>query len=144
MLDSSDSTDQPIASKPIGFFDRPPMRYPNEYVWLVFVSCLDLTLTWLILEGLGGDEVNPLAEMILLSLKGEPANPFDNSVMSLAGYHGLILFKFSLILFVILVCEIVGRSKDVMARRLARFGVAISAFPVVVSLHLLITEVLFS
>ncbi|MCZ6835139.1 MAG: hypothetical protein O7G85_05130 [Planctomycetota bacterium] len=118
------------------------MRYPNEYVWLVFVSCLDLTLTWVILEGLEGDEINPLAKMILESLKGTPSNPFDNSILSLMGYLGLIVFKFCLILFVMLVCEVVGRRNNVMARRLARFGVVVSAIPVLVSLYLLITEVL--
>ena len=117
------------------------MRYPNEYVWLVFVSCMDLTLTWLILEGLEGEEINPVARFILEGLKGERANPFDNSILSLVGYFGLIIFKFCLILFVMLVCEILGRRSDESGRLLARVGVGISAIPMIVSFYLLITEV---
>lgn len=117
------------------------MRYPNEYVWLVFVSCMDLVLTWLILEGLEGEETNPVARFILEGLKGEPINPFDNSILSLVGYLGLIIFKFCLILFVMLVCEILGRRSDKSGRLLARVGVGISAIPMIVCFYLLITEV---
>lgn len=117
------------------------MRYPNEYVWLVFVSSMDVALTWLILTGLEGEEINPLAKFILEGLKGESSNPFDSSVLSLVGYNGLILFKFCLILFVMLVCEFAGRRNDRTGRRLARFGVIVSALPMLVSFFLLITEV---
>ena len=124
------------------FFSVPPMRYPNEYVWLVFVSGMDLALTWLILGELEGEEINPVARFILEGLKGEQANPFDNSLLSLVGYRGLIVFKFCLILFVMLVCEILGRRADKSGRLLARVGVGISAIPMIVSFYLHITEVL--
>lgn len=138
----NDRKSQPDLKLP-AFLSVPDMRYPNEYVWLVFVSCMDLSLTWLILEGLEGEEANPVARFILEGLRGERANPFDNSLISLVGYTGLILFKFALILFVILVCEIVGRRiNDHAGRRLVRFGVAISAIPMFVSFYLLITELL--
>ena len=118
------------------------MRYPNEYVWLVFVSGMDLALTWLILGELEGEEINPVARFILEGRKGEPPNPFDSSILSLVGYRGLIVFKFCLILFVMLVCEILGRREDKSGRLLARVGVGISAIPMFVSFYLLITEVL--
>jgi hypothetical protein len=124
------------------FLSMPPMRYPNEYVWLVFVSGMDVVLTWLIIEGLEGEEFNPVARFILEGLRGEQSSPFDNSMLGLIGYNGLIVFKFCLILFVMLVCEIAGRRNDRAGRRLARFGVGISAVPIVVSFALLITEVL--
>lgn len=123
------------------FLSVPPMRYPNEYVWLVFVSSMDVVLTWLILNGLEGEEINPVAKFILEGFKGVSSNPFDNSVLNLVGYNGLILFKFCLILFVMLVCEFVGRRSDRAGRRLARFGVLVSALPMLVSFFLLFTEV---
>src|SRR5262249_30759008 len=40
-----------VMSKP----GNPPVRYPNEYVWLVFVSALDVMLTWVVLSTGGGE-----------------------------------------------------------------------------------------
>jgi hypothetical protein len=99
----------------------PPMLHPNEYVWLVFVSTLDVMLTWAILQR-GGIEVNPVAALIIGHW----------------GLNGAIAFKFALILFVIVVCEHVGRSRPRTARILARLAVAISALPVAWSLALLL------
>ena len=79
-----------------------PVRYPNTYVWFVFVSAMDIMLTWAILV-LGGAEVNPVARVVINAW----------------GLPGATLFKFSLTIFVILTCEIVGRHRDRLGRRLA-------------------------
>jgi hypothetical protein len=89
-------------------------------VWLVFVSSLDIMLTWAILRR-GGEEVNPVAKLVI----------------EMWGLHGAIGFKFALMLFVIISCEVIGRRSDAAGRRLAIAAVAISAFPVVWSLGLL-------
>lgn len=95
------------------------MLYPDEYVWFVFVSSMDLMLTWAILRK-DGTEVNPIARWVI----------------EVFGFPGAIIFKYGLMLFVIFVCEFVGRTgKD--GRWLARLAVAISAFPVAYSLGLL-------
>ncbi len=111
----------------IGWLSMPPMRYQNAYVWLVFFSAMDVMLTWRILQK-GGTEVNPIAKQVL-------------DYWGSLGEHWVLWvaigFKFCLMLFVIVTCEIVGRKREKTARWLARAAVGISAFPVVYSLWLL-------
>ncbi|MCP3904518.1 MAG: hypothetical protein GY715_12895 [Planctomycetes bacterium] len=102
-----------------------PMRYPNAYVWFVFVSALDIMLTWAILAA-GGAEVNPIA----------------SRVISAWGLPGAIAFKFSVTIFVILVCEVTGRARWRTGRNLAYLAVGISSVPVIYSLMLLVGHVL--
>lgn len=104
----------------IRFTDIPEMRYQNSYALFVFVSCLDIILTWVILYR-GGEEVNPVAKLVIDAW----------------GLPGAIIFKLSLMLFVIIACEIVGRNSDLKGRVLALVAILISSFPVVWSLTLL-------
>ncbi|MBL9119939.1 MAG: hypothetical protein JNL80_08500 [Phycisphaerae bacterium] len=101
------------------------MRYQSAYVWLIFFSSLDIMLTWAILRR-GGEEVNPVAK----------------HVISMWGLHGAIVFKFALMLFVIVSCEVIGRQRDRAGRRLAYLAVGIAAFPVVYSFALLVDHIL--
>ena len=103
--------------------DVPEMRYQNAYIWFIFVSSLDIMLTWVILRK-GGVEVNPVAAEVIDSW----------------GLSGAIGFKFALMLFVIISCEIVGRTRDALARKLIILGILISSFPVVWSLTLLLVN----
>ncbi len=96
---------------------QPELRFQNAYVWLVFVSSLDIMLTWLILN-LGGMELNPIADAILLS----------------TGFHGMIAFKFAVIVLFVVLCETVGRLRYKRGRWLSRVAVVICAAPVVVAL----------
>jgi len=96
------------------------MRYQNEYVWLIFVSAMDVIMTWGILF-LGGLEVNPIASRIL-----------ENN-----GFGTLIVYKFALVMFVIIMCEIIGRKRDRSGRRLSRFCIGLTAVPVAWSVVLL-------
>ena len=105
--------------------DVPEMRYQNAYLWFIFVSSLDIILTWVILRK-GGVEVNPIAELVIDSW----------------GLPGAIGFKFALMLFVIISCEIVGRTRDALARKLIILGILISSFPVVWSVTLLLVNLL--
>jgi hypothetical protein len=97
------------------------MLYQSAYVWFVFVSALDIMLTWKILDK-GGDEVNPVAR----------------EVIDLWGFEGAILFKFAVVVWVVLACELVGRRRPVTGRRLAWTAVIVSGSPVVYSLALLL------
>ena len=101
--------------------DVPEMRYQNAYIWFIFVSSLDIMLTWVILRN-GGEEVNPVAKLVIDTW----------------GLNGAILFKFALVLFVIVSCEVVARVRPRTAHLLIWFGVLISAFPPVWSGYLLI------
>lgn len=110
----------PLPRDPLGFARSPEMHFQNAYVWLVFVSSLDIMLTWKILDR-GGLEVNPVAKLVIDAW----------------GMHGAIAFKFALMLWVIVVCEILARLRLRAGRFLAYTAVAISASPVAWSLFLL-------
>lgn len=103
-----------------GWLNLPEMRYPNLYVWFVFVSSLDVMLTWAILS-LGGNEVNPLASVVINAW----------------GLPGAVGFKFGLMLLVVIACEVIGRQNNRSGRRLALLAVAVSSLPVAYSLGLL-------
>ena len=109
-------------SPPDSIEPRPfaPMLFQNEYVWLIFVSSMDIMLTWKILEK-NGTEVNPIARVVI----------------DLWQLPGAIVFKFSLMLFVIIACEFSGRHRPRVGRRLARLAIVISALPVMYSFILL-------
>ncbi len=103
----------------------PEMRHQSAYVWLIFFSSLDIMLTWAILRR-GGEEVNPIARQVI----------------GMWGLHGAIVFKFALMLFVIVSCEVISRRREHVGRRLSWVAVGISAFPVVYSFGLLIDHIL--
>ena len=114
----SDSNEKRSPTKVV--FEIPEMRYQEQYVWLIFVSSLDIMLTWQILRS-GGEEVNPVAKLVI----------------DMWGLGGAVAFKFALMLFVIVSCEVVGRVRDKTARRLIYFAIAISAFPPIWSILLM-------
>jgi hypothetical protein len=89
-------------------------------VWLVLFSAMDIMLTWKILER-GGYEVNPVARLVIETW----------------GLNGAIGFKFSLMMFVVIVCEYLGARRPRTGRWLARFAVLFSALAPVYSIGLL-------
>ena len=121
--ESDQATVGPAAT--VGWLSLPAMRYPNAYVWLVFFSAMDIMLTWAILAR-GGREVNPIADEVIQAW----------------GLNGAILFKFSLMLLVVIVCEVVARTRPAVARTLAWAAVAVSAIPVFYSIILLLIHTL--
>src|SRR5687767_530393 len=112
-------SEQPTDPAPLGWLSLPPMRYQNQYVWFLFFASLDIMLTWAILKR-EGTEVNPIARWVI-------------EVWDLPG---AIAFKFSLILVVITVCEVIGRRQDGTGRWLSNFSVVVSSLPVFYSLAL--------
>ena len=112
--------DAPPTAPPWGV----PM-FPNRYVWLVLLSSLDVFMTFLVLE-LGGSEANPVA----------------NFVLERAGIAGMTVFKFVLVAFVILVCEVLGRRDRAAARRLTLYALALTMTPVVFATILIATRLL--
>ncbi|MBG84451.1 MAG: hypothetical protein CMJ40_07900 [Phycisphaerae bacterium] len=101
------------------------VRFPNLYLWLTFLSALDVVLTRVILY-FGGTEVNPLADWIIDQW----------------GQMGMSLFKFAIVAFVIIICEYTARMDMKMAFRLALAGCIISALPVLWSTGLIIELIL--
>lgn len=110
---------------PLGFAHSPEMHFQNLYVWIIFISSLDIMLTWKILSR-GGMEVNPVAA----------------AVIDLWGMQGAIAFKFALMMWVIVACEILARLKRNAGRFLAITAVAVSSLPVAWSLFLLVRHAL--
>jgi len=105
---------------PLGFAHAPEMHFQNAYVWIIFVSSLDIMLTWKILDR-GGIEVNPLAALVIDEW----------------GMQGAVAFKFALMMWVIVVCEILARLRRSAGRFLAVTAIVVSASPVAWSLVLL-------
>lgn len=101
----------------IGWLSIPSMLYRRAYKWFIMASALDIVLTWLILQ-LGGEEVNALAD----------------TVIKYAGLNGMVIYKFCLMVFVVILCEVVGRRRPRLGRNLARASVVITAMPVVFSI----------
>jgi hypothetical protein len=99
------------------------MLYPNLYTWLLFVSALDVMLTWVVLY-YGGREANALADAVIHHL----------------GLPGLVAFKFALVLLVIILCEVVGRKRPRTGQKLAAAGIAITLVPVVIAFALLLVH----
>ena len=98
----------------------PHMRFPSAYLWLVFLSSLDIMLTW-----------------VILSLKGQELNPIANAVIQHSGLTGMIIFKYSLTIFVIIMCEIIGRKKNRTAKMLITFGVVLTCIPIFIQFKIL-------
>jgi hypothetical protein len=95
---------------------RRDVLYPNAYLWLVFVSSMDIMMTWVVLH-FGGYEANGLAA----------------AVLEHHGLPGLVGFKFAFVTLVIVICEVVGRRRRETGFGLARAAVAITCFPVVLA-----------
>jgi hypothetical protein len=94
--------------------------FPKGYVWFVFISAMDVMLTWVVLH-LGGREVNALADRIIWRF----------------GLPGLVVYKFALVILVVAICEVVGRRKHETARQLLSVGIMLTCMPVVLALALL-------
>ncbi len=97
------------------------MLYPKAYKWFVLFSAADVVLTWLILQ-LGGTEVNVIAD----------------TVIATGGLRAILIYKFSLAVTVVLICEVIGRRRPRTGRRLASVAVAVAALPVVISIAQLV------
>lgn len=89
-----------------------PMIFGGVYVWLVFASALDILMTWSVLY-FGGREVNRIADLVI----------------SVHGLPGMILYKFSLVVLAVILCEEVARRRFDRGRTLARMIVGISFLP---------------
>lgn len=70
------------------------LLYTASYVGLMLVSFLDIAFTWVILNR-GGSEMNPVADLVIRS----------------TGLAGLISFKFTLLVVLVLLCEFIGRQR---------------------------------
>ena len=114
-----------VRPQPINRAPARPVRevlYPKIYVWYLFISTLDLIFTWIILH-VGGAEMNFLADWVI--------GRFD--------LPGIVVFKYGLVLLVITICEIVGRTDFRRGKHLGEWAVGLTFIPVVMALYQLFT-----
>ncbi len=110
----------------LSFARSPEMRFQNAYVWFIFFSSLDIMLTWKILE-IDGVEVNPVAALVIDAW----------------GMQGAVAFKFALVMWVIVMCELLARLRMSTGKAIAIAAICLSALPVVWSLVLLTLHTFF-
>jgi uncharacterized repeat protein (TIGR04138 family) len=108
-------------SQILSFYKR-PVLYQNAYIWLVFLSAMDIMMTWLVLSRPNGYEANALANWVLTNY----------------GLVGMVLYKLILITFVIVVCEMVGRRKQDVGAKFSVVAILIAAFPIIMAFVLLL------
>ncbi len=120
---SDDPTNSSDAEEDDDWLSLPPLRFPYLYLIFVGFSSADVLLTWIILK-MGGDEVNPIAKLVI----------------SAWGLQGAIGFKFALTLFVVVSCEVIYRVRPRTARSLILVALAIAAFPPMYSIFLLLAH----
>jgi len=94
--------------------------YPNRYVWFVFLSAMDVFMTFIVLQ-FGGTEANGIANWILERF----------------GLPGMTLFKFAMVTLVISLCEITGRLNERSGRLLVTAGIVVTCIPVTLAFALL-------
>lgn len=97
--------------------ERRGLLYYHIYPWFLLFASLDIMITWVILH-LEGRELNMIADWVI--------QRFD--------LIGVVLYKFGLFLFVVAVCEVIGRRRPGLGEKLARWAVVVTAFPVVVGI----------
>lgn len=103
---------------------RQPVLYPAVYPWYVALAAADVFVTWFILTmGQVG-----IGEM---TFEGREVNVVADSLWRCFGEAGLVALKFGSVLFVLVACEIVGRHKLHLGRRLAEWAAALNAVPVI-------------
>jgi len=103
--------------KRLGWLSLPEMLHQTAYKWFIYISAVDIVLTWFILL-LGGSEVNILAD----------------AVISHSGLMGIITYKFCLVILVVVICEVVGRRRPKLGKNLSRAAICITALPVMLSI----------
>lgn len=143
--DNSTPTNAPVDAQPT--LTSPPHRgvlYPNCYTWYVFLSALDIMLTYLILHplfsspGTAFDATNPYG---VYEQRGHEVNVLADWVIKLAGVPGMVVYKFALVALVIGICEIVGRRRFQIGLRVAEWAIALSCIPVIIALAQMGTDV---
>jgi len=84
--------------------------FPTEYGLFIAANLLDLFLTMVFIR-YGAGEANPFARWVILN----------------AGKTAFAAYKLVLMLFVIGLCELVGRRRKGLARLLIWFGIVVTA-----------------
>lgn len=75
---------------------------------------------------------------MILHADGSELNSIADWVIRNYNLQGMVAYKFVLVAFVVIICEVVGRVTPETGRKLARWAVMLNAFPVIVGgIHLM-------
>lgn len=99
----------------------PDLRYSRAHMLLVFLSGLDIILTWTI-----------------LAMEGQELNPLAAAVIDHIGLPGMVAFKFCLVAFVMIMSEVIGRKRPKVGRKVGTWAIGLSAIPVVLAVAQLV------
>jgi uncharacterized membrane protein len=100
-------------SRALTSFFRQPVIHANLIVWFTFLATLDVMFTTLALH-MGGSEMNAVAEWVIAR-------------WDLAG---MVVFKFSVVVWIVCAVHLIARLNDRAAQQLAEWAVALSCVPV--------------
>ena len=78
--------------------------------------------------------------LVLYVWEGFEANPIAEAVITKMGYVWAIVFKFAIVVLVVIICEFIGRRDERGGRTLAVGAVIINAIPVMYSFVLLLLD----
>ena len=106
----------------IGSWARQQLPLQNETTLFILLNVMDIFLTYLLIAGAGGQEVNPVA----------------NFFLRMGGFSALIAYKMSLVAFVCVVAQFIAKRNMLYARAIFWIGIAVVGFVVFYSLRLLI------
>ena len=121
MTDSADQNDKKSGSISKSLFGR-KLSLERETSLFILVSALDVIMTWNLLIREGFVESNPIARYFIDGW----------------GIKGMVYFKFGLVAFVAVLCQIIALKKEEVARRILQFATVLVACVVLYSFSLLI------
>jgi hypothetical protein len=103
---------------------RQPVLYPGAYPLFVAMAAADVFVTWFFLN-IGSFDVWGHAFHCV------EANPIACALNRSLGPAGLVLLKFSTVLFVLCACEYIGRKRHITGKRLVEWAIALNALAAV-------------
>jgi len=121
MTDSADHNDKASGSMFKSLFGR-QLPLERETTLFILVSALDVFMTWILLSRRGFVESNPIA---LYFIEGW-------------GIKGMVYFKFALVAFISVLCQIIAVKKLDVAKRILQFATVLVSCVVLYSLSLLV------
>lgn len=118
---------RPSAARTLYFMVRDSLPLERETGLFILASSLDVLMTWYLLYYGGTGERTWFVE----------SNPIPRYFLYSWGFDALVYFKFALVGFVVLICQIIARRNMNVARRLLNFATLLVTAVVVYSIVLM-------